>query len=430
MAYKNITRDVKFNCCKCGATESITKYFNKVEDYHNYQYNVNEGKEKLYCFKCRLEESEPDDTNDLVALGFPTLKGSEKQIMWAENIRRNKLANCDEELIKSIVSGDFYKSYDIENLRELRKDKKPRNISGKFDDSEKNINVSKIIYFLSVSSAEIIINNKDVLDWEEYSATIVSRFPNYKNKKHSCYTVLIPDDYIFTFENDAETETVVKIIKPAGEIINDTNPVDIKVNENSVTVLYTYDREFSRICRASGFEFDYDKNCYIYKQDQRGYNLDNVAANLIIELIRNNYAIRVNSLDAYNKAMNEEQIVIDTKWVYYNDKRQKFFIRTKYGDGTYDNAKKFKGIYYSRETKDIEADLCNYKDILAFADAYGFHISQKAINNIEKYKLEEEEKAIAVANGTTLKIQKKEQTITEKTEEEKEAETLEALTDD
>lgn len=352
---------------------------------------------------------------EIINAGLPVLMGTEAQVKRANEKRAGYLEETTPELISSIVTGDYFKDYSDEWIKKLKE------LSYSNDIKElirticlRNRNAYKVIYFVdNPSAASIIENSLYSYDDEEWKG-ILARY----------------DSFLKDNENKSEP-TEFFVIKPDGEVKNPSYPVDIRVRKNDLLVSYKYDREYIDICKECDLTYDFDLKMNKYEWNQMEHNLTSLASTVIIKLASNGYASRVNSKEAYEKALDGEVLETNKKWIWYSIKRNVLVINSKRNDGVYDNAKKFKGIYYSRDYRCIQAEMCNYKDILAFAEMYNFQVSNLGMRKINEYIKKEEDAALEVAKATTLKIRnKKAETPKSKTETEKEAETLEALTDD
>ena len=80
----------------CGCTYERT-YFGRLDERSRRQHEDSQKD----CFKCNAAKESEKAARLAVSLGYPALQGSENQVAWAENIRRDMIDDAANE------PGDF-----------------------------------------------------------------------------------------------------------------------------------------------------------------------------------------------------------------------------------------------------------------------------------------------------------------------------------
>lgn len=329
-------------CPDCGCTYTVQLYGpgkDREWKLENWDWTCDECKEKA-----RQEENQKAATANAES-GLPSLTGTEKQIAWAETIRKQKIATLDEEMSR-------------------------RELTDRIDKDRFYVAVGNL---KSKTSARWWIDNRDThvnrLLHAEYAAT-EKPLPAEEKK--------IAEEA----KNEALIEATVRPATPITETV-----AEIKAGDKFVEVSFMEKREdFRQIVR---FSLCYSWTGNVWRRDLKPTNgtAHDRAAELGHRLLAAGFPIRIfdDTLRVHAVSGNYEQE--SKRWVMACTAGQYngwFHISWPKGEDFYKAAKKLKGSRY--ESPSVVVPPEQFEEVIDFADMYKFSISDGAKKVIESAK--------------------------------------------
>ncbi|MBU5669472.1 hypothetical protein KQI68_06425 [Peptoniphilus sp. MSJ-1] len=312
-------------------------------------------------------------------LGFPDLEGTDKQVQWALNIRKelsekaqNIIDNAeDKELryLKQIYKDYFYEDDDSlkirvdlrESLEELLKEKTSSTFFINYNWKIKNLNTEAII----VITKDFLPKIKNKIE---------------KEKEEKAREEELKRDQTIHPENYNETDILIK----ADDYI--------KIRTPQYKVAMVTIREYG---------YKWDNPYWVKKITQFTEATEDRIAEIANKLLAEGYGVRF-MIDNYKRvqdlAINGYFKQENTRWIFYNSKFELLQIVLNWEDDLYEEAKRIPDARWLKGTGML-VPLKSYKEVLDFADLYDYKISPAAkeeieikMNEIEKTKINVVEK--------------------------------------
>lgn len=300
--------------------------------------------------------------------GLVPLVGSEKQIAWANSIRLRVIRSA----IKSVD-----RSLDI-SKRELD--------AGKITEAvhaERVAQNDKYIRYICTSeaSASWWIDQNNRFDSDIIRAIMV----RMHDEETSCKQDTQPDTDDACSKDDQDESKDEQYIAGPDEPEKD-GVVVIICEENNVKFKYVRDSDFINMMHAHACLWsDRVWNKYVNEMTP---SADDLAAGIGADLINNGFVVRFPSQSILDKAISGDYDVEHTRWVFDMKSGQyagwfgiKWAGRNKY---MYKDARLIKGSKYCSPYVVAPAD--RWKEVLDFAYAYNFRITDGANNIVEDQK--------------------------------------------
>lgn len=309
--------------------------------------------------------------------GLPKLTGTEKQIVWAEQLRADFFKKADNRRAKSIaamnasrekMSDDEIEQYNC-NLRE-------------WDEGVAYIASNKV-----QSSWWINVRNKDVLD--------VVRD--------------IVDEIHTAISSSLDENAQAAIIDATMTPDNNTHGgvVEITVNNNCVSAKYPKDDDFRSIVKSLKFQWDHDHSRWVREIDLFSGSAEDRAAELSNMLLRNGFAVLCFDENIRKKAVNATYDPECKRWITCLVKGEyKDWFRVSIPDGAqalFDEARRIKEARIFRSAVVIPAN--RHKEVFDFAECNDYRISEGAKSLAVEYIAQQ-------ANAVNAAIPKKSNTTT------------------
>jgi len=352
-------------CEEC-ETEFRVDLVGKVKDrewkLENYTWVCDECKEK------KRQEDNEKAAEEAKANGLPELQGSEKQVAWANTIRKQRI----ETLKKAEFPGVFGATTEKVELFAKKK-------------------TGLMIIFETLTSATAFIN---------------SRF-------ESIYDLI--SDVDLDEIQDVKKEDVVEEQKQAAEAksestITPTEPVtstvaEIQTTEEKIRIDFPErDDDFREIIKGCGFLWNNEKKAWIKKIGITTGSAEDRTVEIGCKLNQAGFKIRIFDEKLRNKVLEGKYSEEHRNWVTKLTTKPGYFaIQFPRDSGMYDKARKIKGSKWSRPYVLIPVE--QYEAILDFADLYDFRLSAGAQKLVEQQKAIE--KASIIADLDPQKIVKK-----------------------
>lgn len=345
---------------KCGHSEIIQLYGKtSMREW------ILEQKKSELCSECQQVEYRKQAEmakNEALQIGLPELEGSEKQIQWAEQIRKeilSKFDNAEKEhkgygdnliataKVYEFLSGQTKSSFWIDNR-----------------DSQTS-NISRII---RVFGSEIIDNSEKELQ---------KKLEQEKQQKEAL------------LKKEADIEAT---IYPEGFKTNLIT--EIKIDNEEIKICYPeYNPGFVDIMRS--LRLSWDKNKYwtrkIPENSIRGKIEDRIAE-IAYKLLSKKFPVRIYDEELRNRAISGDFKPEHARWILKRTEGKyinHFVIHYLEGD-YYGKARKISGSKYADKTVFIPLD--SIDELIDFANMYDFKFSSGAKQLIEEAEKLKEKK--------------------------------------
>lgn len=345
----------------CGHTE-IHNIGGKKTERERELYVVNHSK----CTECtnnmHKKQAEIAATQAKEA-GWPDLQGSEKQVIWAEQLRSIFVRNVDEWAKNQNAKLEAKAKESDDGVLRAQIDAYNNNIAIVFD--------------------HIMTNKRKASWWIDERSTSVLRLMDREANTLNPDIFTKPDNTTVKASTEAMSEAVVT---PNEQ--KHSGAVEISPTENEVVVKYIKNEEFRLLVKGLGYSWNADEKAWIMKCNEFTGTAKDRAAELGNELLRSGFAIRIYDDELREKAVAADYAPSSSRWI-------KFYVSGEYAgwlcigwkerdQKIYDAARRIKGSRWNKPNVCVPMDCCD--EVLDFADIMGFAISAKAQNEIEAYK--------------------------------------------
>lgn len=323
--------DIKCSSCGKEYTVNLTGPGWQRKSYITYLESYGECPE---CKQKRREEEASEQAASDKEKGFPELRGSEKQVMWALSLRKEFINECERQELKE----EYRYIYD---------------------------------YILqNVVQAKVWIDSRDDL---------LELFVKYKedadNAKQQTQRT---DKVIDSIKQEAEMTVTPEEVKHSGA-------VTVTATDKEVHVKYKYDPEFIEIVKDRHLKYSdgvWTRKCNKFT----GSTIDR-AAEITNTLLSAGFKVKVN-----DDAIKEAAIAADfepecRKWVLLRTSGNYagyLAISFDSDNELYNQAHTLPKSRWNNGKMVVPVDC--YKEVLDFADMLGFKVSDGAMQAIENYK--------------------------------------------
>lgn len=311
------------------------------------------------CYKKYLEEKREEENKEAAKLSaemeLPDLSGTPKQVAWANTLRINFIDKFSK-LMDSLGS-------------------QRRRIS-LYDDAGTVIWISREIL---TDMEDWILNNKsDARFWIDFRNDdsikyIEIAFHGMEEEKN-----VIPEG----IKEEIDQINADLTISPENK--EKDGIVQISETNDSIKALYIKDKDFIDIVKSLGYRWTgiWEKSITEYT----GSAIDR-AAELGNKLLSNGFTVKFPNSDSRNKAISGDFEKECSYWVKYNLNYKRLCFTWKGHDDIYNQVMKLPGAKYRSGSVLVSVEF--YNEVLDFADTMGFKISQRALEEIERYQKQE-----------------------------------------
>lgn len=368
----------KCTCSVCGKTFERTRICASRKEADYWEERATKGIQ--VCPECEEKERAERAAKlreQAIADGMVDLKGSPKQLVWAEEIRAKFLEIAGRQWEK--LAGN------IESAEKQGKDTEKMNVGLKrFEMTEK--------YMLTkISAAHWWIEERKELNPINENYVIYAMEDVYTS--HS-----LEIDNLDAPKKEEKKEKEVETLNPKEQIYG---TAVIKVTEDHVSAYYPAKEDsFRDAVKSVGFYWDSDKRgWYILKKATTGI-MEDRAAEVITVLLNAGFAVQCNSEVAKEKALTGDYEPYCHKWFArcgfpkYDGWLTLYLFKIPYPERNdiYTAARKIKGSVYV--DKQIVIPIAQYREVEDFAQIHGFKLTEIAQEEIKKYR-ENSEKIVA-----------------------------------
>lgn len=318
------------------------------------------------CYKKQMEEKRAAVNKEAAKkseeMEISTLKGTERQVAWANTLRMDFLEKVEKTIGDARESG--------------KKGLILRSVDGKSVPVKMEILYSSLYFGLEVKT-----DAKFWIDTRRYCETeILCGFvEEYKSHK----STEIPEEVKQEIAEEKEKATVV----PEDA---ERKPGIVKIEFDSVkrvlTAKYEKNDDFISIVKDIGFRWDgvvwyKEITEYTGRQEERAAELGN-------KLLLDGFTVQFPNTEAKNMAVSGEFSQENDRWVKYNKEMDCFTLCWKVkSNPLYNAAKKIPGSSWKNNAMYVKTEY--HKEICDFAETFGFSISKMARGEIDKQKEKE-----------------------------------------
>lgn len=344
--------EIKFSC---GHTETIQLYGKMKDRQRKIEYFEREGL-CSECYKKVVAQEEQDvakkaDIYIKSIGGVPELEGSEKQVAWAEKIRKQLICEAIE-----------YKKDVLDKLgKRTRFQKIDVTTEEKFD--------NVLAYnFSTITSARFYIDNRYGFGYEMLKAFA----ENMKKAEEFQQEIVQDEDEIAAKEESA--------LKPAN--IQHDGLVEVTVKSSTVEVRYHNDEDFKTVVKKLKFRWDRDSICWYKEKSEKTFHTVDMAAEVINHLLSAGFIVFCTDDEVKRKAVSGDFNPTTDRWVCKHG--NELSISFDRNDEIYNAARKIK--YAKYRNGSIKVQVVQYMEVEDFAKSFNFQFSDGAKQLISEYK--------------------------------------------
>ena len=347
-------------CYECGQARLLKEYDEREE-----KRNKEEEARKMLMElgQKRMEEAIANglyskDMEKMPEIELPEVKGTEKQVAWVKKIR-DKWYIVAKRMYAGIVNNFVGKPIRLG---------KPE----KINHAEVRRGYDFMVWIANHTDAVWWIDNRDALEngWKEWINAFLNKFERD------------------TATTPAEKENEEKMQKAAEEestVIPENREHDgvavISVNKDMVKASYKKDEKFRKIVKRLGYRWD---GIHWYKSITiTTGTAEERAAELGNKLLCDGFAVQIMNADVRKRAVNAEYEPECLRWVMFSESDKLLKIKFEFENyRIYTSARKISGSKYKSPC--VTVPVSEYKEVLEFADKYGFKFTGAAKNAIAK----------------------------------------------
>jgi len=326
------------------------------------------------CDECKAKKRQEENekaANEAKSNGLPELQGSEKQVAWANTIRRNRI----ESLKKAEFPGVFGATDEKQELFAKKK-------------------AGLAVIFETLTSATAFINSRFESIYDLIKDVDLDELENVKKED------IVEEQKQAT---DAKTEATISPTEPVTSTV-----AEIQTSEKTIHIDFPErDDDFREIVKSCGFSWNNEKKAWIKKIGLTTGSAEDRTVEIGCKLNQAGFKIRIFDENLRNKVLEGKYSKEHRNWVTKLTTKPGYFaLQFPRDSGMYDKARKIKGSKWSRPYVLVPVE--QYEAILDFSDLYDFRLSAGA------QKLVEQQKAVDAASiiaDITISTETEEQSV-------------------
>lgn len=342
----------------CGHSEEINLYGTSKDREKRIAYLS-----KFDCPKCKAESAR----QEALGKGYPDLIGSERQIIWADQLRGKFILDA-ENIIGELDQewNDFCKAH-----------------QDQVSDQAKTYNQRRAI--LTEAADRILFKYNRASWWIDHRydgsqailKDVIDEILKEQDAQASSLSNNIDEDVVAK----AEATTYPENQQHYGV-------VEISMDDKIVSARYERNDIFAHLVKSLGYRWDRDRRAWIRKIDKFSGCLSDRAAELGNALLRAGFAIMIFDDETRNKAICANYALEQKRWIKaisagpYKGWLAICFPRGE--QNTYDAARKIPGSRWVSPR--VVVPLTSFDCVEDFADNMGFKFSTAALTLINTYK--------------------------------------------
>lgn len=379
----------------CGHTETV-KLFGKTKD-REWRIKKMESEICPDCYKQQLIEADKKAAEQNAAEGLPELEGSEKQVLWAEKIRAdridiiNKIANAEpvEPCISFFWNWRDFDEFISKEQRQAIKESCENNAERYAMRMQLPIMQIAVDLLRDQTSAHWWIDNREY----KISFLLANLLKTSKPKQDSVEESL---------EQAAQAEATVRPEQPETETV-----AEIAVTGDSVKIAFPEKvEEFRLLMRKHGYRWQGDH--WLRTLNKRNGVPQDRAAEIGHILLGSNFIIRIYDEAVRNAAIDGHYTEEQTRWItaYTSGKHKgRFCISWHWDDDFYRDAKRLPTARYVKPNISVGAE--HFDEILDFAEVNGFSLSDAAMALVDSARKAKQSALVAKVDITPVQERRK-----------------------
>ena len=381
-----VMASITTKCDQCG--KHFKKSVKKSSREQANDWEILALQEKWSCAKCykkqveeRWRSTNKESARVAAEKGLPKLKGSEKQVAWAETLRKEFVTYIEKTVEKIKVLHET----DTKALRETIEN----DCGVEIDEND----VKQVV----IEVAQKSLSEKDKASfWIDNRSASKDRMFKKIIKEHF---IKLEKECISFVPKEIEEESTI-----SPENIKKEGIVKLQLDDNTMKAIYEKDDEFRKIVKDFRFKWNYENCCWERKLTLFTGAYEDRIGELGNQLLKAGFTIQILNHEALSKAINGDFIPECRRWISHQENDGKLIITFPRNDELYSDALNIKGAKYRNKT--IKVDVMYYQQVLDYAECHNFAISEGAQRLIEKHK-QKMSKIKVVTPQTVEKFEKK-----------------------
>ncbi len=323
------------------------------------------------CFKKDVEKKNKEAAEEAKEMELPELKGSEKQIAWANSIRVEAI-NKINDLLEQAPKKDFI--------------------------------IDTLNYIMTKTNARYFIDNREVFLYNnaiKILRKIKPKVEEYQKKQ--------PD--IRESNEEAEAEATAYPEERETELVTE---IKLSTKEDMIYISYPeFNSKLGQIMRNLNTEWDGNIGKWVKYLNSRTGKKEDRMAEIGNKLLAEGFPIRIYDPEIKQKAIDGDYEPECTRWVLrrMGGKYEGWLAISwnKKTENFYNEARRIEGSRWDNPRLLIPPE--SFEDVLGFAETYGFKISEKAMEEINRAKRLKEQAIVKGVKTPKYEPKKKKQGI-------------------
>lgn len=343
--------DITFSCGHNGTVE----LFGKDKDR---QWRLERYRDFGICDECLKKSRDEENARMLEEareMELPELLGTEKQIPWAITIRQH--------FIELLRNKQFYNDSVKEKTMDLFQNILETKIKANWWIDKRG------------DTLEEIINS-------EYER--IQKEAKIKNIDNSTLAKQSKDEMTISAEN-----------------VIHNGRVEVIVTDDLVKAIYEKNEDFRLIVKSLNFKWD--GSCWSRKINQFTGLAEDRASELVAKLISKGFRIHCSNDNIRMKAVNGTYKAESNYWIINVDGNLGIRMYQK-NESIYIQSRKITNSKWNGERKCVVVNISHYKEVLDFANTFGFSVTENARKNIEA-EIEKENNNLKIAISDKENVQ-------------------------
>ncbi|WP_300924884.1 hypothetical protein [uncultured Clostridium sp.] len=293
------------------------------------QYKIDKAFEKVCesCYGKQIKEMNEKAALEAKEMELPELKGTDKQIAWANTLRQ-QLIESFETLRKTLIKAN------------------------KETDTLENV-------------LDYILRNK-----------IKASF--YIDRRNSSVLSIIE---AFKEPADPLTQQIINECTVCPVEVKHDGIVEIKANEEIIEVSYENNEEFKNLVRKLGYRWNF--KFWVREISETTGSYEDRAAELGNKLLNEGFVVSIQEKEIREKAVNGEFEKECKRWIYARSNKKLAIVWKGRSDSLYNASRKIPSARW--EDRAMTVNVSKYKELEEFAEMYDFRFTKASRRLIDSY---------------------------------------------
>lgn len=325
--------------------------------------------------QAKIEEENKKAALETREMELPELQGTEKQVPWA-NTLRVKFAKEMEELIKWTSDNAANRRWVLKKLIAYEIKRAPQ-------------------------SADISWFIEEILQYSLREKTSASYWINHRDLEIYERIAMLADERDERNPDKDVPKTILAEATVAPNKVEHTGIVKIVGDDTYIKAYYEKNEEFRLIVKKHGYSWN-----GVWKRELNEFtgSFCDRAAELGNDLLRNGFTIQIIEPEALKNAVSGKFEPECNRWIKLHEPTGKLVLRWPKDEksGIYENSLKIPGATWDSGRRGVVVKVEFYREVVDFAECYGFRFSKAAKAYVDQY-VEEESKIERVIPETPEK---------------------------